>query len=250
MRDALYLGIGRRRNDEPCPADRRRRRPSSARLSPAPPISPWASIRAAAAIAKLLRAVLAKAGLSDKDRSRIHAGFGLAGANVPSLAAGIGAMPFGFGSVAVASDAVIACLGAHGGQDGAILDPRHRLARLRPSSTAATAVGGWGFALSDEVRGALLGRACLRAAILAVDGLAPATPLCAAAMARFDGDPAGAVVWVKDGNAARLWHLRAARLRACRSEGPSRHPPSRREHGVGRRHARPPRGPRGRRRSP
>jgi glucosamine kinase len=58
-------------------------------------------------------------------------------------------------------------------------------------------VGGWGFALSDDGSGALLGRAAIRAAMLAIEGLAPKSELTAAIMAQFGRDPATAVVWAR-----------------------------------------------------
>jgi glucosamine kinase len=152
---------------------------------------------AAAALTEVTAKVIAAAGLPAGSHGRIHAGFGLAGANVPSLATGIRAASTGFASVAVASDAVAACLGAHGGEDGAILILGTGSQGLALIGGIETAIGGWGFALSDEGSGAILGRAGLRAAVLALDGLAPATAFTREAMGRFGGDPAAAVLWTK-----------------------------------------------------
>jgi glucosamine kinase len=60
-----------------------------------------------------------------------------------------------------------------------------------------TAVGGWGFALSDDASGAILGRAAIRAAILSIDGLAPSSDLTHLILARFHDDPGEAVLWSK-----------------------------------------------------
>ena len=151
--------------------------------------------KAAPAIAAAAEAALVAAGLSAGARGLIHAGLGLAGANVPAFAAAIAAYPFGFAEVAVASDAVIACLGAHGGADGAILILGTGSQGLALVDGHSTAIGGWGFALSDDASGAILGRSAARAALLAVDGLGPQTPLTQLIMRRFDDDPAQAVVW-------------------------------------------------------
>ena len=151
--------------------------------------------RAAPAIAAAADAALRTAGLSDDARGRVHAGLGLAGANVPAFAAAIAAYPFGFAEVAVASDAVIACLGAHGGADGAILILGTGSQGLALVNGHGTAIGGWGFALSDDASGAILGRSAARAALLAVDGLGPSTALTKLIMHHFDDDPAQAVVW-------------------------------------------------------
>jgi glucosamine kinase len=150
-----------------------------------------ASIRAAAEEA------FAAAGLPRSEQSRVAAGLGLAGANVPSLARGIRAAPFPFASVALASDAVAACLGAHGGKDGAILILGTGSQGLALVGGKATAIGGWGFLVSDDGSGAILGRQAIRASVLACDSLAPRSPLTEAVMARFDDDPAQTVVWAK-----------------------------------------------------
>jgi glucosamine kinase len=150
---------------------------------------------AAAAIVQAANLAFAAAGLGDAAKTVTHAGFGLAGANVPSLAAAVRAVAFPFAAITVASDAVAACLGAHGGGDGAILILGTGSQGLAIVAGRATAIGGWGFALSDDASGAILGRAAIRAAVAAVDGLAPPSTLTATLMARFGGQPAKAVEW-------------------------------------------------------
>ena len=152
---------------------------------------------AGAAIAAAGDAAMKAAGLGERARSCVHAGLGLAGANVPSLAEAIGSFSFGYRTVAVASDAVSACLGAHGGNDGGILILGTGSQGLALVGGKSTTVGGWGFAISDDASGAILGRAALRAAILAIDALCPATDLTRAILARFHDDPAQAVLWSK-----------------------------------------------------
>ena len=153
--------------------------------------------KVAPAIAAAAEAALQAAGLASESLSRVHAGLGLAGANVPEFARAVGAYPFGFGAVAVASDAVIACLGAHGGGDGAILILGTGSQGLALVDGHSAAIGGWGFALSDDASGAILGRSAARAALLSVDGMAPVTPLTRSIMRHFGDDPAQAVVWGK-----------------------------------------------------
>jgi len=107
---------------------------------------------------------------------RTVAALGLAGANVGGHADWIAArLPFA--SATVISDARIALQGAHGGGDGivAIIGTGSAFAAQRGGSVATA--GGWGFALGDEASGAALGREAMRAALHAIDGLVPATPL-------------------------------------------------------------------------
>lgn len=149
------------------------------------------------AILVAARQALAVAGLSDTRMGDIVGGFGLAGANIPALADELRSVPFPFSSFAVTSDAVVACLGAHGGEDGAILILGTGSQGLALVGGEIKAIGGWGFELSDEGSGAVLGRAAIRAAMLAVDGLAPASGLTETILARFANDPSIAAVWGK-----------------------------------------------------
>src|SRR5262245_14578534 len=79
---------------------------------------------------------------------RTHAGVGVAGLDDPALARSIAARRFGFASVTLRSDAVTACIGAHGHQDGSgivILGTGSQgIVRLRGTFRR---VGGWGFLL-------------------------------------------------------------------------------------------------------
>jgi glucosamine kinase len=150
---------------------------------------------AAAAILAASDEAITAAGIGNHGRALTRAGLGLAGANVPSLAAAIGAVRFPFAATTIASDAVAACLGAHGGGDGAILIVGTGSQGLAIVRGRATSIGGWGFALSDEASGAILGRAAIRAAIAAADGLATASPLSQILLDHLGGDPATAVGW-------------------------------------------------------
>lgn len=135
------------------------------------------------------------ANLDDAAFARIHAGFGLAGANVPDLARGIATADLPFASWVVASDAEIACLGAFSGCDGAILILGTGSQGLAHVAGKMTTVGGWGFYLSDDASGAILGRTAIRHALRAAEQLDEASPLTDAIMARFDHQPANIAHW-------------------------------------------------------
>jgi glucosamine kinase len=151
---------------------------------------------AAAAIRAAARLAFDQAGLGDSElMARTRAGLGLAGANLPSLAAAMRKTPLGFASAVVASDALAACLGAHGGRDGAILILGTGSHGLAIANGRATSVGGWGFELADDGAGAMLGRSAVRSAIAACDGLGPRSALTEAIMDAFGHDPAAAALW-------------------------------------------------------
>lgn len=152
---------------------------------------------AIAAIREASERAFAAAGLARDAMGRTHAGIGLAGASVLADTDTVRArLPLR--AVAIASDAVTACLGAHGGGDGGILilgTGSHGLAIVQGKPIR---IGGWGFAISDDASGAILGRAAVRAAVAAFDGLGPASALTDALMVELGGTPAAIVRWAID----------------------------------------------------
>lgn len=151
--------------------------------------------RAAASIEAATAAALAAAGLGPNDADRIRAGLGMAGGNAPAEAAALAAWPFPFAGVAVASDADIACLGAHDGGDGGILIlGTGSQGAVRVAGRSAT-VGGWGFAISDDGSGAILGRAAARRALAGHEDLEPPSPFTRAVMDRFEASPPVMLAW-------------------------------------------------------
>ena len=149
-----------------------------------------------------LRAVLsevigqATAILSPMERAGVRVGMGIAGIRRPGIRAALEATDFGVRSVALASDAQIAHLGAHGGGDGAILILGTGSAALLRIAGQEVALGGYGFPVSDEGSGAALGLSAVRHALRALDGRTQWTPLADAISARFDHDTLRAVAWM------------------------------------------------------
>ena len=139
---------------------------------------------------------VAEAGLSPARRATIHAGMGIAGITRLGMIEALRALDFGFASVAFASDAQIANLGAHAGGDGAILIiGTGSAAKLRIDGRDLT-IGGYGFPISDEGSAAALGLSAMRHALRALDGRTHKTPLSTAVTERFDHDTARAIAWM------------------------------------------------------
>ncbi len=139
---------------------------------------------------------IAEAGLSSGARATIRAGMGIAGLTRLGIREALEALDFGFASVAFATDAQIANLGAHGGGDGAILIiGTGSAAKLRIDGQDHT-IGGYGFPISDEGSAAALGLSAMRHALRALDGRTAKTPLSAAVTERFDHDTARAIAWM------------------------------------------------------
>jgi glucosamine kinase len=151
--------------------------------------------RAAASILDAARRAAEAAGLGEESLARVRAGFGMAGGNAPREAAALAAWPFPFAAQAVASDAEIACLGAHAGRDGGILILGTGSQGAARVDGVTRTVGGWGFALSDTGSGAILGRAAARRALLGHEEIEPPSPFTRAVMDRFGGSPAEMLAW-------------------------------------------------------
>jgi len=139
---------------------------------------------------------IAEAGLSSEARAAIRAGMGIAGLTRLGIREALEALDFGFASVAFATDAQIANLGAHGGGDGAILIiGTGSAAKLRIDGRDHT-IGGYGFPISDEGSAAALGLSAMRHVLRALDGRTAKTPLSAAVTERFDHDTVRAIAWM------------------------------------------------------
>jgi glucosamine kinase len=147
------------------------------------------------AVIRAATQAFAQAGLNVSAFAAADAGLGLAGANVPRLAEAFRRLPLPFRAATVLSDADVACLGAHLGRDGGILILGTGSQGVVHLEGRFATVGGWGFALSDDGSGAVLGRAAVRRALLAHEGVQPASDLTRALMSQLGNDPATMVDW-------------------------------------------------------
>ena len=160
-----------------------------------------------AEVLKACRLAVAAAGLGEADMQRIHAGFGLAGTQQPEDRQSVLDRPHPFASLSVDTDAYAGWLGAFNGRDGAILIVGTGSAGLAIIAGKRINVGGWGADIGDEGSGMAIGRAAIRRAIWAHEGMGELTPLAEAVLAKFDGQPPNAVIWAgkaTPGDFARL----------------------------------------------
>ncbi len=146
----------------------------------------------------LLGELLAKAGLNDADRARIAVGFGLAGFSDTSDAARIVAAFPGYRLVRAANDATTACLGAHAGADGGLVNAGTGSVAIARVAGTETIIGGRGLVLGDAGSAARIGLEALRAAVSAYDRLAPASGLTQNILAEFGDDPVAMLRWARD----------------------------------------------------
>lgn len=121
----------------------------------------------------------------------VAAVLGVAGANLPSAAAGLAAgLPFG--RARVVTDLEIAVAGALGTGDGIVAVVGTGSVFARQQDGRLRSVGGWGPVLGDEGSGNWIGRTLCARALRVADGRAPASPLLAEILAERGG-PEGLV---------------------------------------------------------
>ncbi|BBE73298.1 BadF/BadG/BcrA/BcrD ATPase family protein [Oharaeibacter diazotrophicus] len=145
---------------------------------------------ALAAVDAAWRGAVAAAGLApDAAAPRIIAVLGLAGAVALGDGARVAARGLPFARANICSDGEIACVGAHAGEFGGLVVVGTGSQAVLVEAAGVRRFGGWGFALSDDGSGAVVGREAARRAIAALEGLGPASALTRAIAARFGDSP-------------------------------------------------------------
>lgn len=105
--------------------------------------------------------------------SLIHAGIGLAGVNLPQVKTNLMKHQHPFASLHLSTDLHIACLGAHDGQDGAIIITGTGSSGAVITQGDCLEVGGHGFVVGDKGSGAWLGKMAVAHCLEAQDQLRP-----------------------------------------------------------------------------
>lgn len=138
---------------------------------------------------------LAEAGLDKSHLSSIRAGLGIAGLNRRGVLPGLQEHDFPFRSIAFASDAAIANLGAHSGGDGAIVIVGTGSIGFARVGEEVYTIGGYGFPISDEGSGADLGLTAIRRSLWARDGRIPHSAMTQEVLDYFHGSAGEIVEW-------------------------------------------------------
>lgn len=144
---------------------------------------------------------IAAAGLGPDDIAQIRAGLGIAGLNRKGVITGLREHPFPYASLAIASDAAIACLGAHDGADGGIVIVGTGSIGFARVGEETIVVGGYGFPISDEGSGADLGLRAIRRSLWARDGRIAHTPMTREILDHFSGSAAAIVAFMDKSSA-------------------------------------------------
>ena len=141
-------------------------------------------------------AAIDQAGLSEADMDSIRAGLGIAGLNRRGVLEGLQQHEFPFASIAFASDAAIACLGAHDGADGGVVivgTGSIGFARIRGE---VAIVGGYGFPISDEGSGADLGLRAIQHSLWARDRRIAHSSMTRDILEHFSNSAGEIVTWM------------------------------------------------------
>lgn len=169
--------------------------PASVRVSPD---LAWHSINVA------LDKLLAPLALS---RQQLHIGMGLAGCEVEEAYYSFINKNHHFKTLLVSSDSHIACLGAHRGQDGAIIIAGTGVVGYQIHKGEKKQVGGWGFPHDDEGGGAWLGMQAIRKTFKWLDGRETKSGLSQAVFAYFDHEPKKMISWANRANSTLFAEL-------------------------------------------
>jgi glucosamine kinase len=141
--------------------------------------------------------------------AQFHVGMGLAGFEVSSSREDFlkKQRNFHFASVEIQSDAHIACLGAHGGHDGAVIIAGTGVVGLAMLRKKKIQVGGWGFPHGDEGSAAWIGLEAMRCALHFCDGRQKKSPLLFFLKKKFGGRAEHLTQWACEAHATQYAEL-------------------------------------------
>ncbi|MFB9216615.1 BadF/BadG/BcrA/BcrD ATPase family protein [Vibrio sinaloensis] len=136
-------------------------------------------------------------GLSSASFNQMHVGLALAGAEQKSAWHEFIAQPHPFASLVLNTDAYGACIGAHNGDDGAIMIAGTGSCGIYLSGSKQHVVGGREFPISDQGGGAVMGLRLIQQVLLTADDILDKTPLAEHVLAHFNHDVDQIVEWSK-----------------------------------------------------
>lgn len=125
------------------------------------------------------------AGLSPECKGQLVAGIGLAGLNLESCMTEMEAWAHPFKAAFFTTDLHIACAGAHGGEDGAVMIIGTGSSALICQQEQLTEMGGHGFPVGDAGSGAWLGFKTIELTLQAMDNIAASTEFTNAVIEQY-----------------------------------------------------------------
>ncbi|MFA0414257.1 BadF/BadG/BcrA/BcrD ATPase family protein [Vibrio renipiscarius] len=152
---------------------------------------------AMASIVEAITLAAKQGGLSEKDFADMHVGLALAGAEHKASWQQFMAQSHPFASLTLNTDAYGACIGAHNGDDGAIMIGGTGSCGIYLKGGEQHVVGGREFPISDQGGGAVMGLRLIQQVLLAYDGIVEKTPLASHVLSHFNNDVDAIVEWSK-----------------------------------------------------
>lgn len=137
----------------------------------------------------------------------IHAVMGLAGVEIQDARAQFLATPHPFHTLQLTSDAHIACIGAHAGDDGSIIVVGTGVVGYQIAATKVAKVSGWGFPHDDIGGGAWLGLEAVKLTLQSLDGRETTSALTQAIYQHFDNNLTELVLWANLANSTNFAEL-------------------------------------------
>lgn len=161
--------------------------------------------RAQQSISHAAELALLDAKLSPDLKSELIAGIGLAGVNLPKYFELMANWQHPFKRMHLATDLHIACLGAHNGDDGAIMITGTGSCGYVSIKGESLIIGGHGFPHGDICSGAWLGFKAVEKVLLSADGILPETLLTAKIFYSLECRDSNTLVETIAGNGATFY---------------------------------------------
>lgn len=136
----------------------------------------------------------------NRESCQIHAGIGIAGCEIAEAYQAFIQAAHPFTTLEVMHDAQAACLGAHGGKDGALIIAGTGVAGFLMQGSHTAKVAGWGFPQDDAGGGAWLGLQAVAETLRWQDGRRPESLLAVAVLQQFGQHLDDLVNWANQAN--------------------------------------------------
>ncbi|ALS99787.1 BadF/BadG/BcrA/BcrD ATPase family protein [Lacimicrobium alkaliphilum] len=108
---------------------------------------------------------------------QLDVGAGLAGLHLPAMHDAMALWQHPFASLSLTTDLEVAALGAHQGEDGAVIILGTGFSALARAQGKVTRIGGYGFPINATCSGSWFGLEAIKAVLLDAEGIGPATAL-------------------------------------------------------------------------
>lgn len=143
----------------------------------------------------------------DDNKYQFHVGMGLAGCEITDAYHAFLNHPHVFSTLVVSADSHTACLGAHGGRDGAIIIAGTGTVGFQIEQGKTAKVGGWGFPQDDAGGGAWIGLEAIKVTLQCLDGRHPPSKLAEVLYAYFGCNHDRLVHWANLANSTAFAEL-------------------------------------------